>query len=136
MDYVPFAPSASAVPRGAPAAVRGERHPPWTTSSETAARTFALLSDGFSGAPIGQVTENTQHSGDLSRFATLATAAFAQLDAFHERASIAEFDGGLPRAHAEVLAVLSTLDLWPEAAGILDMVAKWLEFLAQAGEIS
>lgn len=136
MDYVPFTPSASAAPRAASAALRGERHPPWTTSAETTARTFALLSDGFSGTQNGQVTENTQHSGDLSRFATLATAGFAQPDAFRERASIAEFDGGLPRAHAEVLAALSTLDLGPEAAGILNIVAKRLEFLAQAGELS
>lgn len=136
MDYVPFIPSASAAPRAAPAAVRGERDPPWTTSAETAARTFAHLSDGFSGAPNGQVTENKQNSGNLSRFATLATAAFAQLDAFREQAAIAEFDGGLPRAHAEVLAALSTLDLGPEATGILDIVATRLELLAQAGEIS
>lgn len=135
MDYVPFTPSASVAPRAAPAAVRGERDPPWTTSAETTG-TFAHLSDGFSGAQNEQVTEKKQNSGNLSRFATLATAAFAQLDSFHERASIAEFDGGLPRAHAEVLAALSTLDLGPEAAGILNIVAKRLEFLAQAGEIS
>lgn len=136
MDYVPFTPSASAAPRAAPAAGRGERHPPWTTSAETAARTFAHFSDGFSGAENGQAVDNKQHSGNLSRFATLATAGFAQPDAFHERASIAEFDAGLPRAHAEVLAALNTLDLGPETIGILNIVAKRLEFLAQAGEIS
>lgn len=136
MDYVPFTPSASTAPRAAPAAVSGESHPPWTTSAETTARTFAHLSDGFSGARNGQVTENTQNNGKLSRFATLAAVAFAQLETFRERASIAEFDGGLPRAHAEVLAALSTLDLGTEAAGILDIVAKRLEILAHAGEIS
>lgn len=59
-----------------------------------------------------------------------------QIAHFHERAAIAEFDGGLPRAHAEVLAAFNTLDLRPEAGGILDIVARRLEFLAKAGEIS
>lgn len=136
MDYVPFTPSASAAPRAAPAGVRGERHPPWTTRAETAAGTFAHLSKGISGAENGHAIENKHHIGTISRFATLAPAAIAQLDAFHERASIAEFDGGLPRAHAEVLAALSTLDLGPEAAEIFNIVAKRLEILAHAGEIS
>lgn len=59
-----------------------------------------------------------------------------QIARFHERASMAEFDGGLPRAHAEVLAVLNSLDLGPEAAGILNLVATRLEWLARSGEIS
>ena len=37
------------------------------------------------------------------------------LEAFEERAGIMEFDAGMPRAHAECLALLDTLRRYPEA---------------------
>ena len=40
-------------------------------------------------------------------------------EAFEERAGILEFDAGLPRAHAECLALLNVLVSYPEAAQAL-----------------
>lgn len=40
-------------------------------------------------------------------------------EAFEERAGILEFDAGLPRAHAECLALLNVLVSHPEAAQAL-----------------
>ncbi len=37
------------------------------------------------------------------------------LEAFEERAGIMEFDAGMPRAHAECLALLDTLRRYPDA---------------------
>jgi hypothetical protein len=56
----------------------------------------------------------------------------AALDAFEERAGIVEFDGGLPREHAEVLAALCTA---PPPAGataeqvssVIDAAARFLD---------
>jgi hypothetical protein len=40
-------------------------------------------------------------------------------EAFEERAGILEFDAGLPRAHAECLALLNVLVSHPESAQAL-----------------
>lgn len=40
-------------------------------------------------------------------------------EAFEERAGILEFEAGLPRAHAECLALLNVLVIHPEAAQAL-----------------
>lgn len=40
-------------------------------------------------------------------------------EAFEERAGIIEFDAGLPRAHAECLALLNVLVSHPEAVSML-----------------
>ena len=46
-------------------------------------------------------------------------------EAFEERAAIVEFDGGLPRAHAECLALLSTLRRNPASlTGVLALYVK------------
>ena len=40
-------------------------------------------------------------------------------EAFEERAGILEFEAGLPRAHAECLALLNVLVSYPESARAL-----------------
>lgn len=46
-------------------------------------------------------------------------------EAFEERAAIVEFDAGLPRAHAECLALLSVLERNP--AALTGVLALWVK---------
>ncbi len=65
-------------------------------------------------APLATLaTVATVHAPDPQSVANVASVAeplsnTEALEAFEERAAIVEFDGGLPRAHAEVLAALHT----------------------------
>lgn len=56
-------------------------------------------------------------------------------DAFEERAAIAEYDGGLPRPHAEILAALRDLPLGPDGDALLDAVVHRLMELAAAARL-
>ncbi len=58
-------------------------------------------------------------------------------EAFVERAAIAEYDGGLSRLHAELLAALHTAPFGPEydRAAIVETVAVHLDSLTAAGRI-
>lgn len=51
---------------------------------------------------------------------------------WEERAAIAEYDGGLPRPHAEVLAALSMVAVSVEERGVLDRAAMVLEEITHA----
>jgi hypothetical protein len=59
------------------------------------------------------------------------SAENGDLDAFEERAAIAEHCGGLPKAHAEVLAALHLADLGPNAERIIDAAARVLDRMAE-----
>ena len=56
-------------------------------------------------------------------------------EAFVERAAIAEYDGGLSRPHAELLAALHTAPFGPEydRGAIIETVAAHLDSLTGAG---
>jgi hypothetical protein len=54
---------------------------------------------------------------------------------FEELAAIAEYEGRLPRPHAEVLAALMSLNSGSEAEKYVDLIAHQLEFLANIGAL-
>lgn len=82
-------------------------------------------------APSHSSSGRTRPAGRSARSAAWAD----ELDAFEERAAIAEYDGGLPREHAEVLAALCSA---PPPAGaspeqfnsVVDAAARFLELRA------
>ncbi|OYX67944.1 MAG: hypothetical protein B7Y95_21715 [Rhizobiales bacterium 32-66-11] len=103
---------------------------------------FSAAFDGFTRmtrSDTAYATPDTAGSyainGCYAVMKTAGTISADRLDAFEERAAIAEHDGGLPRAHAEVLSALETLDLGPNSVRIVATVARRLEFLARTGHL-
>ena len=85
-------------------------------------------------------TSATVRSDEPPSVATVASVAGPLVDpdvaiAFEERAAIAEYDRGLPRSNAELLAALETAPLGPEhdRAAIIEAVAVHLDRLAVVG---
>lgn len=128
MDYIPFAPpvvQSVDVLRG----TVEESRRPWIRRQKSASQSSAAICHNDRRGPDFVKDDLIQiDTSDCRDVATVAMSP-AQIDDFHEKSAIAEYEGRLPRLHAEVLAALQCLDLGPDGAKILDAVAKRLEFL-------
>ena len=69
---------------------------------------------------------------EIAEIAGIATEQPSQSQDFEERAAICEFDGGLPRDHAEQLAALHAMPLpagitGEQCAVVIDAAARFLD---------
>ena len=138
MTYEPFFPEGPAT-LATLATVRRERNESVATVANVAGANRA--SERESVANVASVAGgNPAHEPKLSwheralraRGLSAQTAQTAQDETFEERAAVCEFDGGLRRDHAEVLAALHAAPMAVDLTGaqfsnVIDAVARFLE---------
>ncbi|QJP14621.1 hypothetical protein G3545_13785 [Starkeya sp. ORNL1] len=136
MEYIPFVFSGGTTQNvDTPGAPEFARPRPWVKNEPGHCPPSVATSADGAAELSSERRVHYQADSVTCRNVAIVAGAAAQIDVFCERSAVAEFEGGLPRAHAEVLAALATCNLGRDGPRIIDLVARNLEILARYGAL-